>query len=187
MRTSCKSCGAPLNSKKCDYCGIIHNDWTQDSQQSTDNLNYDAPYDNNFSQNNMTDIDVPQTAKHNKLGINTASGIFAIVNAVVLFFYTRFLWSEIALASANYIMIGFIFFMIIILMIAALIIHIIALVQSKKKGISVAGHILGIIAAVITLLTLTLFSFVSIILFILAAIFNLRQKNVRPQSVNSHS
>jgi len=187
MRTSCKSCGAPLNSRKCDYCGIVHSDWKQDPQQSTDNLNYDAPYDNNFPQNNMSDFDVPQTAKH-KLGINTASGVFAIINAIVLFFYTRFLWSETALTSTNtnYSMLGLTFIIIIILMITALILHIIGLAQSKKMGISVAGHILGIIAAVITLLTLTFFSFISIILFILAAIFTLKHKKVKPQNIANY-
>ncbi|WKB36029.1 transporter [Terrilactibacillus sp. S3-3] len=57
-----------------------------------------------------------------------------------------------------------------------LIVHIIALVKSKKAGISIAGHVLGIIGTACFLITMLL-AFPAFVLVILAAIFTLIQKN----------
>lgn len=56
--------------------------------------------------------------------------------------------------------------------------HIFALIKSKKTGISIVGHVLGIIGMGCFLLTMFL-AFPAFILAILAAIFTLMQKNVK--------
>ncbi len=57
-----------------------------------------------------------------------------------------------------------------------LILHIIAWIKSKKAGISVVGHVLGIIGMACFLITMFL-AFPAFVLAILAAIFTLLQKN----------
>jgi hypothetical protein len=58
-----------------------------------------------------------------------------------------------------------------------LILHIIALVKSKKAGISIVGHVLGIVGMGCFLITMFL-ALPAFVLAILAAIFTLLQKNV---------
>ena len=185
MRTTCKSCGAPLDSRKCEYCGTVHSDWHA-PEQSTDSLNYDTDtlsydtpkgYSQNYDipQNKATNFDMPVTTK-NKLAFNTGVGIFSIINVIVLTIYNALLFGT----THNYTLLGFFVIIIFASMIAALVLYIIGLSRSKKQGISIAGHVLGIIGAGITLLTLTFLSGLTIILFVLAAIFILGQKNVQP-------
>lgn len=57
------------------------------------------------------------------------------------------------------------------------VLHIVALIQSKKAGISIVGHVLGIIGNGLFLLTMLL-ALPSFILLILSAVFTLMQKNV---------
>ena len=173
MRTTCKSCGAPLHSKKCEYCGAVYSENQQIPEQVTSNLDYDKPKSKVENTNNTPLIN------KNKLTINTVTGIFAIINVIVLSFYNTFLLTGYEGTEAESIMLGLLLFTILLMMIAALVLHIVGLVKSKKHGISIVGHILGIIGAAITLLTFTLLSVISIILFLLAAIFILQQKNVR--------
>ncbi|MDD9149826.1 transporter [Sporolactobacillus sp. CQH2019] len=59
----------------------------------------------------------------------------------------------------------------------ALIIHVIALIRSRKSGISLVGHVLGIIGMGCFLITMFL-ALPAFVLAILAAIFSLLQKNV---------
>ena len=174
MRTICKACGAPLHNEKCEYCGAIYKENRQTSQQPN-------TINDENTQSNMENINDPLTTK-NKLAINTAAGILAAINAIILTFYNPFLLSGYEGTEAASIMLGLLIFIILLLMIVALVLHIIGLVRSKKHGISIVGHILGIIGALVTLLTITILSLISIILFFLSAIFTLRQKNVRQSS-----
>lgn len=59
-----------------------------------------------------------------------------------------------------------------------LILHIIALVKSKKANISNTGNILGIIANAIVLALGILLSFPAMVLSILSAVFTLKQKQL---------
>lgn len=59
----------------------------------------------------------------------------------------------------------------------ALIIHVIALIRSRKSGISIVGHVLGIIGMGCFLITMFL-ALPAFVLAVLAAIFSLLQKNV---------
>ena len=61
---------------------------------------------------------------------------------------------------------------------AGLILHIVALVKSKKANISLTGNILGIIANAIVLVLGLLLAFPAMVLSILSAVFTLRQKQV---------
>jgi len=181
MRTNCKSCGAPLNEKKCDYCGTVHNDWRQTVQATA---SYENPQNLDTPQNNVENFDVP-IAK-NKLAINTFAGIFAGINVLVLTYYNSFLLGDRMPTDDQTTMLGFLIFAILAMMIVALVIHIIGLVRSRKHGIAIAGHVLGIIGSLITLLTLTILSFLSIVLFFLATILILQQRNVRRPVVEKY-
>ena len=186
MSKRCKACGAPLHNERCDYCGTTTRNKSKPqksvtqqpapqqstSQQLTNTLNYDIP------QNSM--------AVNNKLTINKVAGIIAVINVMVLTTYNIFLFGAINVSRSTetvYLIIGLSGVIGFLLMIASLVIHIVGLVQSRKHGISTVGHILGIIGAGIALLTLTMLSFISVILFFLAAIFILMQKKVRPPMV----
>jgi len=83
------------------------------------------------------------------------------------------------IAEADFAVLGILGILIYCLMITSLILHIVGLIQSRKHGISIAGHVLGIIGASLTMLTITVLSFVSVILFLLSAIFTLMQRKVR--------
>ncbi|MPQ42912.1 hypothetical protein GBZ86_03970 [Clostridium tarantellae] len=65
-----------------------------------------------------------------------------------------------------------------IIMIIVLILHIVALIKSKKAGISLAGSILGIIGSALFAIIGSIMGVVSMVLFILASIFLFKQKKV---------
>jgi len=195
MRKNCKSCGAPLSDRKCDYCGTTNNYRGKNSKQSTDTLSYDNSQDNDahhyeIPQNDIPQDDIPENIEpdideripsQDKLAINNVAGIFAIINAMLLTFYNLFLYGNIANSSmttdTEYLILGFALFAVIILMVIALVLHIVGLVRSKRNGIPIAGHVLGLIGVAVTLLTITLFSIISIILFFIAAFLILTRKN----------
>ena len=116
----------------------------------------------------------------------SATGILAIINVVILIPYNVVFRAPEILVTAREItddestMLGFYLIKIFILMIVSSILHIVGLISSNKQGISMKGHVLGIVGAVITMASLTVFSFISIVLFILAAIFIFKQPNVVP-------
>lgn len=183
MRKNCKSCGAPLSDKKCDYCGNINHFRGKKSQQPIDTSSYDTLQNNDPPQadiprENEPEIEARATSQ-NKLAINNVTGVFAIINAMLLTLYNLFLYGNIAnsytTTDTEYLILGLALFAIIIFMVIALILHIVGLVKSKKHGIPIVGHVLGITGVAITILTVTLFSFISIILFFIAAILILTQ------------
>lgn len=113
-----------------------------------------------------------------KLKINNAAGIVDIVNAVLV----SVSWivvlgaavdeanaggsSTVGTASFFYIMAG-----------VGLVLHIIGLVQSKKSGISIIGHVIGIVGCGVFLMSIA-FALPAFVLLILAAVFTLMQKNI---------
>ena len=113
-----------------------------------------------------------------KLKINNAAGIVDIVNAVLV----SVSWivvlgaavdetnaggsSIVGTASFFYIMVG-----------VGLVLHIIGLVQSKKNGISIIGHVIGIVGCGVFLMSIA-FALPAFVLLILAAVFTLMQKNI---------
>lgn len=113
-----------------------------------------------------------------KLKINTTSGIVDIVNAVLV----SISWvvvlgvavdeanaggsSTVGTASFFYIMAG-----------VGLVLHIIGLIKSKKNGISIVGHVLGIVGCGVFLMSIA-FALPAFVLLILSAVFTLMQKNV---------
>lgn len=113
-----------------------------------------------------------------KLKINTASGIVDIVNAVLIgmswFVVLGVAVSEVSenggsttgTASFFYVMAGI-----------GLILHIVGLVQCKKNGISILGHILGIVGSGLFLVSI-LFALPAFVLLILSSVFTLMQKNI---------
>ncbi|WP_409022645.1 transporter [Dellaglioa sp. P0083] len=117
-----------------------------------------------------------------KLKINTAAGTFDIINTILV----AFSWLIVILTGINkstvtshavsgtstltsgtaiffYIMLGI-----------GLILHIVALVQSRKADISITGHVLGIIGCGLFLLSMV-FALPTFILLIIAAVFTLKQ------------
>ena len=169
MRTICKACGAPLQNEKCDCFGTTYRE-NQTPQQPTNTLNY-------ILQCIMPNIDESQTSSQNELSINIAAGVFTVFNFIVLTIYNSHLFISMEITDSHVSAEADGFLTILLLMIAALVLHIIGLVRSRKHSIPIAGHILGIVGAVITIFTITLLSFISIILFFLAAIIILRKKN----------
>ena len=113
-----------------------------------------------------------------KLKINTASGIVDIVNTVLVamsWFVVLFSAVDEATggessttgsASFFYVAVG-----------VGLVLHIIGLVKSKKVGISITGHILGIVGSGLFLFSMA-FALPTFVLLILSSIFTLMQKNV---------
>ena len=118
-----------------------------------------------------------------KVPIRKAAGIFAIMNVLILFVVFIFVvWGmvlideSVILTDAQYTTIGLSYMLVYGLLITSLVLHIIGIGQSRKAGISIVGHVLGIIGSVISMLTLLILSPVSIILFIFAASFILLNK-----------
>ncbi|KRK85483.1 hypothetical protein [Loigolactobacillus coryniformis] len=113
-----------------------------------------------------------------KLGINTAAGILDIINTILV----ATSWFVIGFAAIGeaggakgatsgaatfyYIFVG-----------VGLILHIIGLLKSRKAGISITGHILGIIGTGIFLLSPAL-ALGTFVLLIIAAVFTLKQSPV---------
>ena len=113
-----------------------------------------------------------------KLKINNAAGIVDIVNAVLV----SVSWivvlgaavdeanaggsSTVGTASFFYIMVG-----------VGLVLHNIGLVQSKKNGISIICHVIGIVGCGVFLMSIA-FALPAFVLLTLAAVFTLMQKNI---------
>ena len=116
-----------------------------------------------------------------KLKINTWAGIFDIV-ASVYYLVAPFMGVGVAVSEAFDVAtagssLAFGSFALCFAL-AGLILHIVALVKSKKVNISLTGNILGIIANAIVLVLGLLFAFPAMVLSILSAVFTLRQKQV---------
>ncbi|MTP79787.1 hypothetical protein GMB70_14160 [Turicibacter sanguinis] len=119
-----------------------------------------------------------------KLKINTIAGIFDIIASVMYFiapvvgigaaFSEAFEATE--AGSTESLATGFMVFALI-----GLVLHIVALVKSKKANISNVGNILGIIANAIVLVLGLLLAFPAMVLSILSAVFTLRQKQLNSQ------
>lgn len=117
-----------------------------------------------------------------KLTINKAAGIFDIVASVIFLVAPLAGFSTAFSEASGYVDSGTTeSFSIFILLFAAagLILHIIALVQSRKCNISNTGNVLGIIGYALVIIFSFLISFIAMILTILSAIFTLRQKNLK--------
>lgn len=194
MERNCKVCQATLISDKCDYCGTVNQKEGGHAQSAPTFEDFSSQPTFDFESNTTTHQQNSYPSSYSdaympnrKLLFNTIVGIFAILCAGGIFIYNVFFWgmvaTEISYGSVEllddqatllflFLILGFFF------MIAALVLHIIGIVQSKRAGISVVGHVLGIVGVGVNVLTFSIFSFVSIILFILAGIFCLLQKNV---------
>ncbi|GIN85800.1 hypothetical protein J6TS2_21860 [Heyndrickxia sporothermodurans] len=116
-----------------------------------------------------------------KLKINVFAGIFDIINAfLIMISWAVVLFAAVGEAVSNgdgHItggVGGFFYFMVAI----GLILHIIGLVKSKKSGISIVGHVLGIIGCACFIITMVL-ALPAFVLVLLAAIFTLLQKNIK--------
>ena len=115
-----------------------------------------------------------------KLKINTWAGIFDIV-ASVFYLVGPFMGFSVAISEAFDGAAGFssaFGTIALCFTLVGLILHIVALVKSKKANISLTGNILGIIANAIVLVLGLLFAFPAMVLSILSAVFTLRQKRV---------
>ena len=116
-----------------------------------------------------------------KLKINTWAGIFDIV-ASVFYLVGPFMGFSVAVSeafdgaapgsSSAFGSFALCFALV------GLILHIVALVISKKVNISLTGNILGIIAHAIVFVLGLLFAFPAMVLSILSAVFTLKQKQV---------
>lgn len=114
-----------------------------------------------------------------KLKVNTWAGIFDIV-ASVFYLVGPFMGISVAMSeafdgaapgsSSAFCTFALCFALV------GLILHIVALVKSKKAHISLTGNILGIIANAIVFVLGLLFAFPAMVLLILSAVFTLRQK-----------
>lgn len=181
MAAKCKTCGAKLefNESRCGYCGTVSA--TSGTGTQPQELQNQVMQENSYNQFNQS-----SQPTRNKLGINIAAGVFASINVILLIIYTFHFWGLIMaeldglfIAEADFAVLGIFVILIYCLMIISLILHIVGLIQSRKHGISIAGHVLGIIGASLTMLTIAVLSFVSVILFLLSAIFTLMQRKVR--------
>ena len=192
MRRKCRTCGAPLESNKCDYCGSIHgaNKKGLESEPSTADLNenlpsYETPISSSYQDIQDDDnMGFPEGEKR-KLAINSVAGAFAVVNVFTL----GALWIAIInlaitegrgmpVTDMHFGILGLTYLLAFTFVIVALILHIVGSVKSKKVEIMTTGHTLGIIACSISLISLLFLSFVSIILFIIAIPFTFAQKNI---------
>ena len=116
-----------------------------------------------------------------KLKINTWAGIFDIV-ASVFYLVGPFMGFSVAMSeafdgaapgsSSAFGSFALCFALV------GLILHIVALVKSKKVNISLTGNILGIIAHAIVFVLGLLFAFPAMVLSILSAVFTLKQKQI---------
>jgi len=188
MPKKCRVCGAPLNTSKCDYCRTEHSNPSEtqasqmDSFQNTQQDFFAEPQNNHpqYQPNYYT------PPVKDKLTINIVAGIFAIISAIVVIFYNIALWGT-AIADVtggivtegDYLMIGLWLILLIVFAIISLVLHIVGLVQSKKNGIAISGHVLGIVASAVIFVTLTFLSIISVVLYALAAIFTIIQKKVQ--------
>ena len=119
-----------------------------------------------------------------KLKINITAGIFDIIASVFYLFApiigigTAFseAFDAAEAGSTETIVTGFMGFAAI-----CLILHIVALVKSKKAHISNVGNILGLIANALVLVLGLLLAFPAMVLSILSAVFTLRQKQLNSQ------
>ncbi|WP_010632800.1 hypothetical protein [Sporolactobacillus vineae] len=113
-----------------------------------------------------------------KLSINLATGIVDIVMAVLIliswFAVFAAAFGDVATGSHATGGVGTFFY---VCAAITLVLHIVALIKSRKAGISIVGHVLGIVGMGCFLLTMFL-AFPALILAILAAVFTLIQKNV---------
>lgn len=125
------------------------------------------------------------TEINRKLPINTYIGITDIIMTVICFFAPIAIVSS--AASESFIEFGtpgtegqtaslVIFF--VIISIISLILHIAALLKSKKASISITGHILGIVGAIVFMLMPAVTGIPAMILYILATVFTFKQKNI---------
>lgn len=116
--------------------------------------------------------------KKKTLKINIWAGIFDIINTILIaiswFVVLGSAFDEAfngksgstqGIATFFYIMVGI-----------GLILHLIAIFKSKKAGITIVGHILGIIGCALFICTMLL-ALPAFILLILAAIYTLMQKS----------
>ena len=188
MRKKCKTCGAPLEDIRCDYCGTVHGDNRNDPQSATVNSNEShsgfettnsSPYQNIQNDDNTWFQD------QRKLAINSVAGAFDIVNVVTLSAFwlavINMLITErrgLYVTNMQYGILGLTYLLAFIFVIVVLILHIVGAVKSKKAEIMITGHILGIVASSISIVSLLFLSFFSIILFIIAIPFTFAQKNI---------
>lgn len=120
-----------------------------------------------------------------KLSINTATGITDIIMAIICFFAPIIIvgsafdesLTEYGTTGTEGQTTSIIVFLV-ILSIISLILHIVALLKSKKVSISTTGHILGIVGAVIFMIIPAISGIPAMVLYILAAVYTLKQKNI---------
>lgn len=118
------------------------------------------------------------------LGVNILAGVVDIINAFLVliswFVVLTAAVGEAAAGGSGHVTggVGAFFYVVVGI---GLVIHIVALVLSKKAGISIVGHILGIIGSACFVISM-IFAFPALVLLILAAIFSLRQKNIEPKN-----
>jgi hypothetical protein len=113
-----------------------------------------------------------------KLSINLATGIVDIVMAVLIMVsWFAVITAAVGDAAAGTHATGGVGTFFYICAAIVLVLHIIALVKSRKAGISIVGHVLGIVGMGCFLLTMFL-ALPAFVLAILAAVFSLMQKNV---------
>lgn len=114
-----------------------------------------------------------ETSEKRRLKINTAAAIVDIILSIIALVAIPTIvvegFSEGTTSSAD----GFL-----VLMLCGLVLHIVGLIKSKKVGISIVGNILGIIGTGIYTFLGAIVSFPSMVLLILACIFNFIQKNI---------
>lgn len=119
----------------------------------------------------------------NKIKINTITGITDIIMAIITFLAPMMIVGSAFDESfsngsqqgqTSSLAIG-----LIVLGVISLILHIVAFVKSRKANISNVGNILGIIAAALFAGIGAIMGFPAMVLYILAAIFTLRQKNLQ--------
>ncbi|MBC1885415.1 hypothetical protein VL806_09860 [Listeria seeligeri] len=118
--------------------------------------------------------------KKTKLRINTTAAILDIINAILFttsWFVVTFMAFSESFSGGDGSQtsgVGAFFYAMAAI---GLIIHIIGLVKSKKAGISIIGHILGIIGCACFAIT-ALLAFPAIVLLIIASVFCFRQQSV---------
>ncbi|CAD5898337.1 MULTISPECIES: transporter [Carnobacterium] len=116
-----------------------------------------------------------------KLGINVAAGILDIINTILV----GLSWFVVGTAAVGEALddsaagvtsgVAIIFYGMVGI---GLIVHIVALVMSKKVGISITGHVVGIIGCALFLFTMLL-ALPAFVLLIIAAVFSLKQSPVK--------
>lgn len=122
-----------------------------------------------------------------KLKINTWTGILDIVNCVLfaiswfVIFGTAF--SD-AMGNSNATAPTAVFFY--IMAWAGVALNIIALVRSKKAGISITGPILGIIGSALFGIT-ALLAFPALVVLIIAAVFTMLQRPAKKDNLNQEN